>query len=126
MKEIMLPYVLFCWLLFKFGIVKRTPRAYTIMISLGCLIAFAIFTAHRYFSPADLTLTTTVRAPYAVLSPALGQEIEEIYVDHNAYVKKGDPIYKLVDDELSANRLEAKEKLKAYKTEYARVQREFE
>ena len=63
MKEIMLPYVLICWLLLKFGIISRSARNYTIMIGIGLFIAFSLFTAHRYFSPADLTLSTNVRAP---------------------------------------------------------------
>ncbi|MEH0689406.1 efflux RND transporter periplasmic adaptor subunit [Vibrio cholerae] len=95
MKEIMLPYVLICWILVKAGVVQWTLRNAAIMIGTGFFIAMALFTAHRFWSPADLTDSTTVKAPHAVLSPLLGQEIDQVYVTHNQHVKKGDLIYTL-------------------------------
>lgn len=96
MKEIMLPYVLIVWLLVKLGVIQWNLKNAVRSISLGALIAFTLFTGHRFWSPADLTDSTTVKAPHAVLSPLLGQEVENIYVTHNQLVKKGDLIYTLV------------------------------
>ncbi|MBW3696021.1 biotin/lipoyl-binding protein [Vibrio sp. T187] len=95
MKEIMLPYVLICWILVKAGVIQWTLKNAVIIVSTGILLAFALFTAHRFWSPADLTDSTTVKAPHAVLSPLLGQEVEQVFVDHNQIVKKGDLIYTL-------------------------------
>ncbi|WP_163133089.1 HlyD family secretion protein [Agarivorans sp. Alg241-V36] len=95
MKEIMLPYILICWVLVKMGVVQWTLRNATIIVGLGFLLAFTLFTAHRFWSPADLTDSTTVKAPHAVLSPLLGQEVEQVFVEHNQRVKQGDLIYTL-------------------------------
>ncbi|WP_394201223.1 HlyD family secretion protein [Shewanella waksmanii] len=102
MKEIMLPYILIVWLLFKFKVVKSRPRNYFISVLIGVLIAASLFLAHRFYSPADLTKSTTVRAPHAVLSATLGQQIGDIYVDHNQHVKKGELLYTLVDDKVTS------------------------
>ncbi|MGF1801435.1 efflux RND transporter periplasmic adaptor subunit [Vibrio gigantis] len=109
MKEIMLPYILICWILVKTGVVKWTLRNATIIVGTGLVLAFALFTAHRFWSPADLTDSTTVKAPHAVLSPLLGQEVERVFVDHNQRVKEGDLIYTLrsVDTESQMNGLNA-------------------
>ncbi|MCJ2377846.1 efflux RND transporter periplasmic adaptor subunit [Vibrio sp. ZSDZ34] len=95
MKEIMLPYVLICWILVKTGVVRWTLRNAVIIIGIGIALALALFTAHRFWSPADLTDSTTVKAPHAVLSPLVGQEVEHVYVSHNQKVNKGDLIYTL-------------------------------
>ncbi len=126
MKEIMIPYLLICWLLLKFGIVSRTTRNYVIMTGVGFFLAFALFTSHRYFSPADLTLSTTVRAPRSVLSTAVGQQIDKIYVEHNERVKKGQLLYTLVDDKLRAQQSEAEEDLKRAEIEQSRLEREYQ
>ncbi|MEZ9197479.1 HlyD family secretion protein [Shewanella sp. 10N.286.54.B9] len=102
MKEIMLPYIFICWLLFKFNVINKRPRNYFISVLVGCLIATTLFLAHRFYSPADLTDSTTIRAPHAVLSPAIGQQIQSISVDHNQHVKKGELIYTLVDDKVAS------------------------
>lgn len=126
MKEIMIPYVLICWLLLKFGVVARTTRNYTIMVGLGLLLAFVLFTAHRYFSPADLTLSTTVRAPRSVLSPAVGQQIDKIYIVHNEKVKKGQLLYTLVDDNLKSQESSAVEDLNRAEIEHSRLIRDYD
>ncbi len=112
MKEIMLPYIIVCWILVKTGVVKWTLRNATIIVAIGVMLACALFTAHRFWSPADLTDSTTVKAPHAVLSPLLGQEVEQVYVDHNQNVKKGDLIYTLrsVDTKSQMVGLEAQKK----------------
>ncbi|MFA0040069.1 efflux RND transporter periplasmic adaptor subunit [Vibrio sp. 10N.261.52.A1] len=112
MKEIMLPYILVCWILVKLGVVKWTLRNATIIVAIGLTLAFALFTAHRFWSPADLTDSTTVKAPHAVLSPLIGQEVEQVFVNHNQVVKKGDLIYTLrsVDTESQMIGLDAEKK----------------
>ncbi|WP_047049597.1 HlyD family secretion protein [Vibrio mexicanus] len=102
MKEIMLPYILVCIILVKAGIVQWTLRNAVIMIGTGGFLAFMLFTAHRFWSPADLTDSTTVKAPHAVLSPLIGQEVEQVFVTHNQQVKKGDLIYTLKDVDTDA------------------------
>ena len=124
MKEIMIPYILICWLLLKFRIVAASTRNYSIMVGLGIFIALSLFTAHRYFSPADLTLSTTVTAPRSVLSPAIGQEIDQIFVAHNEKVKKGTLLYTLTSYTLTGKALEANEALKAAELEMEQARRE--
>lgn len=102
MKEIMLPYILLVWLLFKFNVLKRTAGNYFMTIFIGVLITIALFFAHRFYSPADLTNSTTVKAPHAVLSPAIGQHIDTILVDHNQHVKQGEVLYVLKDDKVTS------------------------
>ncbi len=103
MKEIMLPYILVVWLLFKFNVLKRTPKNYFISVLVGVLLLISLFVGHRLYSPIDLTNSTTVKAPHAVLSPALGQHIDKIHVDHNSDVKKGEVLYTLKDDLIAAS-----------------------
>ncbi|OEF93985.1 HlyD family secretion protein [Vibrio splendidus] len=99
MKEIMLPYILIVWLLVKLGVIQWTLRNAVISVGIGAAIAFSLFAAHRFWSPADLTDSTTVKAPHAVLSPLFGQQIKEIHVAHNQEVKKGELIYTLESED---------------------------
>ncbi|ORT51026.1 hemolysin D [Vibrio sp. qd031] len=122
MKEIMLPYILICWLLVKVGWVQWTLRNAVVMVGTGCFIAVMLFTAHRFWSPADLTDSTTVKAPHAVLSPLIGQEVEQVLVTHNQYVKKGETIYVLKTEDtdsqlqgLEAQKLAAEAEIVALK-----------
>lgn len=103
MKEIMLPYILIVWLLFRFNVLKRTGRNYFITTLVGFVLLLCLFLGHRFFSPIDLTNSTTVKAPHSVLSPALGQQIDTVFVDHNSNVKKGEVLYTLVDDKITAS-----------------------
>ena len=96
------------------------------MTGIGLLLLLGLFTAHRFFSPTDLTLSTTVSAPHAVLSPALGQQIDEIYVTHNQRVRKGDPVYKLVDENLRNQELSTLEELRAASVELAQSERDWD
>ncbi|MGL6258773.1 HlyD family secretion protein [Vibrio sp. WXL103] len=102
MKEVMLPYILIVWLLFKFNVLKRTPRNYFATTTIGLLLLLALFFGHRFYSPLDMTNSTTVKAPHAVLSPALGQQIDQVFVEHNSEVSKGEVLYTLVDDKITA------------------------
>lgn len=99
MKEIMIPYIFIIWLLVKMGVIQWTLRNAVISVGIGALIAFILFTAHRFWSPADLTDSSTVKAPHAVLSPVAGQQIKDIYVSHNQKVKKGDVLYTLESED---------------------------
>lgn len=96
MKEIMLPYILIIWILVKLGIIKWTMRNATICVGFGAFLATSLFTASRFWAPVDLTDSSTVKAPQAILSPLVGQKIDQIFVKHNQEVKKGELIYTLV------------------------------
>ena len=63
MKEIMLPYVMIIWLLVKTGVIQWNLRNGVITIGIGFFLAFMLFTAHRLWSPADLTDSSTIKAP---------------------------------------------------------------
>ncbi|TWX65887.1 HlyD family efflux transporter periplasmic adaptor subunit [Colwellia demingiae] len=102
MKEIMLPYILIMWTLVKLGVIQWNLRNAVYIVSLGCFMSFMLFTAHRFWSPADLTDSSTVKAPHAVLSPLIGEQIDTIYVTHNQVLKKGELIYSLVDTDSEA------------------------
>ncbi|CCN47134.1 putative HlyD-like secretion protein [Vibrio nigripulchritudo MADA3029] len=99
MKEIMLPYILICWILVKLKVITWNLKNAVLMVGIGAFIAFMLFTAHRFWSPADLTDSTTVKAPHAVLSPLIGQEVEQVMVTHNQQVKEGDLIYVLKSED---------------------------
>jgi multidrug resistance efflux pump len=107
MKEILLPYALLCWVLFRFGILKKTALNYFITVFIGIILAMALFFGHRLWSPADLTQSTQIRAPHTVLSPAIGQQIDKIYVTHNQHIKKGEILYSLTSDSQQAKWEEA-------------------
>ena len=96
MKEIMLPYVFIIWVLVKTGVIQWTLRNAVIYVGFGLFLCAMLFTAHRFWSPADLTDSSTVKAPHAVLSPLFGEQVESVHVVHNQTVKKGDLIYRLV------------------------------
>lgn len=96
MKEIMFPYVMIIWLLVKTGVIQWNLRNGVITIGIGFFLAFMLFTAHRLWSPADLTDSSTIKAPHAVISPLVGQEVERVHVVHNQRVSKGDVLYTLV------------------------------
>jgi multidrug resistance efflux pump len=99
MKEIMIPYILIMWLLVKTGVIEWTLKNAVRIVAVGAFICFMLFTAHRFWSPADLTDSSTIKAPHATLSPLIGEQIKEIFVTHNQILKKGDLIYTLIDTE---------------------------
>jgi len=98
MKEIMLPYILIVWVLVKMGIIQWNLKNAVTIVAVGSFMALMLFTAHRFWSPADLSDSSTIKAPHAVLSPLVGQQIKSIHVTHNQKVKKGELIYTLVDN----------------------------
>lgn len=98
MKIVLVPYILICWLLLKFGVVKRTLGNFVAMGLGGVFLVFMLLTWTRYYSILDLTASTTVKAPHIVLNSPAGGEIEKIYVTHNQKVKEGDPIFSFKTD----------------------------
>lgn len=98
MKLIIVPYILVCWLLLKFGVVRRSLGNY---VAMGCgavFLVLMVLTFTRYWAFIDLTHTTTVKASHIVLNSPAGGEIDRIYVTHNQRVKAGDPIYSFKTD----------------------------
>ena len=98
MKLILVPYILTCWLLLKFGVVKRTLGNYVAMGCGGVFLVFMLLVFTRYFAFLDLTTTTTVKAPHVVLNTPAGGEIDKIFVTHNQKLKAGDPVYSFKTD----------------------------
>jgi multidrug resistance efflux pump len=98
MKLTLVPYLLICWLLVKYGIVKKTAGNFVAMGLGAVFILFMLLTFTRFYSFIDLTATTTVKAPHIVLNSPAGGEIEKIYVTHNQKVKAGDPVYRFKTD----------------------------
>lgn len=95
MKEIMLPYVFICWILVKTGVIQWNLRNATTIVALGAFIATSLFTVSRFWAPVDLTDSSTIKAPHAVLSPLVGQKVENVHVSHNEHVEKGQLLYEL-------------------------------
>lgn len=108
MKEIMLPYVLLIWILVKTGVIKWNLKNQFWSVAIGIFIIFLLFSASRFWAPIDLSNSSTVRAPAAILSPLFGQRIESIHVVHNQHVKKNDIIYTLYSDKFD-NQIKAKD-----------------
>lgn len=98
MKIILVPYLLICWLLLKFGYVKKTLGNF---VAMGCgavFLLFVLLTMTRYLAFLDFTATTTVKAPHIVLNTPAGGEIDKIFVTHNQKLKAGDPVYSFKTD----------------------------
>ncbi len=98
MKIILGIYALLCWLLLKFGIVKKSLGNLVAMGCGGAFLLFVILTFTRYLAFVDLTESTTVKAPHIVLNSPAGGEIDKIYVTHNQKLKAGDPVYSFKTD----------------------------
>lgn len=98
MKLVLIPYFLICWLLVKFGIVKRSMGNFVAMGLGAVFLVFVILTFTRYLAFLDFTASTTVKAPHIVLNSPAGGEIEHIFVTHNQRVKAGDPVYSFKTD----------------------------
>ncbi|MCW8345424.1 efflux RND transporter periplasmic adaptor subunit [Vibrio sp. ZSDZ65] len=97
MKEVMIPYILIMWILVSTGAIQWTLRNAFWIISGGVFILVILGVLSRLWAPVDLTYSSTIKAPHSVLSPLLREQINEIHVDHNQVVKKGDVIYTLID-----------------------------
>jgi multidrug resistance efflux pump len=110
MKLTLVPYLLICWLLVKYGYVRKTAGNFVAMGLGAVFILFVLLTATRFLAFIDLTGSTTIKAPHIVLNTPAGGEIEKIYVTHNQEVKKGDPVYRfsteLYDIQMAAKKAE--------------------
>jgi len=98
MKLTLVPYLLICWLLIKFGIVKKTVGNFVAMGLGAVFVLFMLLTFTRYYAFIDLTATTTIKAPHIVLNSPAGGEIEKLFVTHNQKLKAGDPVYSFKTD----------------------------
>ena len=98
MKLILVPYFLICWLLVKYGVVKKTLGNYVAMGLGAVFLLFIVLTFTRYLAFLDFTSTTTVKAPHVVLNSPAGGEIDKIFVVHNQRLKAGDPVYSFKTD----------------------------
>ncbi len=115
MKIILGVYCLVCWILVKFGVVKKSLGNMIAMGLGGVFLVFMVLTFTRYLAFLDLTSSTTVRAPHIVLNTPAGGEIEKLYVTHNQLLKAGDPIYRYKIDRYEIE-------MKAQQAEKARLQ----
>jgi multidrug efflux pump subunit AcrA (membrane-fusion protein) len=115
MKLTLVPYLLICWLLIKFGVVRKTVGNFVAMGLGAVFVLFALLTVTRYFAFIDLTATTTVKAPHIVLNSPAGGEINKLYVTHNQKLKAGDPVYSFNTDRYEIQ-------MAAKKAEKARLQ----
>lgn len=101
MKEILLPYILIVWLLVKLKVLPWNLKTGFWSTTIGALLALGLLTTSRHLAPVDFTDSATVKAPHAVLGPLLGtnqfHQIDVIHVTHNQQVKRGQPIYTLVN-----------------------------
>lgn len=98
MKLTLVPYILVCWLLIKFGYVKKSVGNFIAMGLGAVFILFMLLTFTRYYAFLDLTGSTTVKAPHIVLNTPAGGEIDKIFVTHNQKLKAGDPVYSFKTD----------------------------
>jgi multidrug resistance efflux pump len=98
MKLTLVPYLLICWLLVKYGVVKKTAGNFVAMGLGAVFILFALLTVTRFYAFIDLTSTATVKASHIVLNTPAGGEIEKIYVTHNQKLKAGDRVYQMKTD----------------------------
>ncbi len=119
MKLILVPYLLICWLMLKFGYVKKSVGNF---VAMGCgavFLLFVVLTMTRYLAFLDFTATTTVKAPHIVLNSPAGGEIDKIFVTHNQKLKAGDPVYSFKTDLYEIQ-------MKSMLTERARLQTQLE
>ncbi|WP_394495913.1 HlyD family secretion protein [Shewanella sp. ENK2] len=123
MKELLYPYILICWILIKTGLVKKTTANYISMVVVGVLINLAVFFAHRFYSPVDLTDSSVVRAQTAVLSP-ITESIDQYYVQHNQKVKKDQLLYTLVNNEETNNLRKIEAEINSLNTEISQTEQD--
>lgn len=122
MKLTLVPYLLICWLLVKFGVIKKTPGNFVAMGLGAVFVLFMLLTFTRYFSFIDLTATTTVKAPAIVLNSPAGGEIEKIFVTHNQRLKAGDPVFKFKTDRYEIQMASKKAEKSRMQTQLAKLE----
>ncbi|MEZ9235710.1 MULTISPECIES: efflux RND transporter periplasmic adaptor subunit [Shewanella] len=124
MKEVMIPYILLMWILVSTGAIKWTLRSGFWIVSGGVFILVVLGILSRLWAPVDLTYSSTIKAPHAVLSPLLGEEIEQIHVGHNQTVKQGEVIYTLVDTKSKADVEKIKASIVTNEEDIAQIDRD--
>ena len=122
MKLTLVPYLLICWLLVKYGVVRKTAGNFVAMGLGAVFVLFALLTVTRYYAFLDLTTTTTVKAPNVVLNSPAGGEIEKIYVTHNQKLKVGDPVFKFKTDRYEIQMASKKAEKSRLQTQLAKLE----
>lgn len=122
MKLTLVPYLLICWLLVKFGIVKKTAGNFVAMGLGAVFVLFMLLTFTRYYAFIDLTASTTVKAPHIVLNTPAGGEIDKIYVTHNQKLKAGDPVYSFKTDRYAIQMAAKKAERDRLKTQLGKLE----
>jgi membrane fusion protein, multidrug efflux system len=122
MKLTLVPYLLICWLLVKYGIVKKTPGNFVAMGLGAVFVLFVLLTFTRFYAFLDLTASTTVRAPHIVLNSPAGGEIDKLYVTHNQRLKAGDPVYSFKTDRYEIQMAAKKAEKSRLKTQLAKLE----
>lgn len=124
MKLILVPYALICWLLIKFGVVKRSLGNLVAMAIGGMFLMFMVLIMSRYLAFLDLTESSTIKAPHIALSSPAGGEIEKIFVTHNQKVKAGDPIYSFKTDRYLIHMQSKQAEISRLSTQLAKLERD--
>jgi membrane fusion protein, multidrug efflux system len=122
MKLTLVPYLLICWLLVKYGIVKKTTGNFVAMGLGAVFVLFVLLTFTRFYAFIDLTASTTVRAPHIVLNSPAGGEIDKLYVTHNQRLKAGDPVYSFKTDRYEIQMAAKKAEKSRLKTQLAKLE----
>jgi len=122
MKLTLVPYLLICWLLVKFGVVKKTPGNFVAMGLGAVFVLFMLLTFTRYYAFLDLTASTTIKAPHIVLNTPAGGEIDKIYVTHNQKLKAGDPVYSFKTDRYAIQMAAKKAERDRLKTQLGKLE----
>ncbi|WP_392339583.1 efflux RND transporter periplasmic adaptor subunit [Moritella marina] len=126
MKEIIIPYILLMWVLVSTGAIKWSLKSAVWIVSGGVFILVILGIMSRLWAPVDLTYSSTVKAPHAVLSPLFGEEIDQVFVEHNQVVKKGAIIYTLVDTNSAADIEKIKAAIVKQKESISQMQRDLQ
>lgn len=125
MKLVLVPYILVCWLLIKFGVVKRSLGNFVAMGIGALFLMFMVLIMSRYLAFIDLTGSSTVKAPHIVLNSPAGGEIDRIFVTHNQKVKAGDPIYSFKTDRYAIQMQAKQAEISRLKSQLAKLDNDF-
>jgi RND family efflux transporter MFP subunit len=122
MKLVLVPYILICWLLLKFGVIKRSLGNFVAMGIGGLFLMFMVLIMSRYLAFIDLTGSSTIKAPHIVLNSPAGGEIDKIFVTHNQKVKAGEPIYSFKTDRYAIQMQAKQAEISRLKSQLAKLE----